>query len=64
MRDSWVTFRGKDSNTSGDFRFKWDEMNLNQYLYVNGEVVKLWYYPRGPDSGYIVYPGTGNRHVL
>ena len=65
MRDSWLTFRGKDSNTSGDFRlFKWDEMNLNQYLYVNGEVVKLWHYPRGPDSGYIVYPGTGNRHTF
>ena len=57
------TFRGSDSNTSNDFRlFKWDEMTLNQLLYVNGEVVKLWLYPRGPDSGYIVYPGSGNRH--
>ena len=37
-------------------------MTLNQLLYVNGEVVKLWLYPRGPDSGYIVYPGSGNRH--
>ena len=65
VRDSWLTFRGKDSNTSGDFRlFKWDEMSLDQYLYVNGEVVKLWHYPRGPDSGYIVYPGTGNRHTF
>ena len=64
VRDSWLTFRGKNSDTSGDFRlFKWDEMSLNQYLYVNGEVVKLWHYPRGPDSGYIVYPGTGNRHT-
>ena len=63
LRDSWLTFRGKDSNTSNDFRlFKWDEMKLNQFLYVNGEVVKLWLYPRGPDSGYIVYPGSGNRH--
>ncbi len=63
VRDSWLTFRGKDSNTSNDFRlFKWDEMKLNQLLYVNGEVVKLWLYPRGPDSGYIVYPGSGNRH--
>ena len=63
VRESWLTFRGKDSNTSNDFRlFKWDEMTLNQLLYVNGEVVKLWLYPRGPDSGYIVYPGSGNRH--
>ena len=63
VQESWLTFRGKDSNTSGDFRlFKWDEMKLNQFLYVNGEVVKLWHYPRGPDSGYMVYPGSGSRY--
>ena len=63
VRESWLTFRGKDSNTSGDFRlFKWEEMKLNQFLYVNGEVLKLWHYPRGPDSGYLVYPGSGSRH--
>lgn len=63
MRDSWLTFRGKDSTTSGDFRVhNWREMELNEYLYVNGEVVKLWHYPRGPDSGFLVYPGFGARH--
>ena len=62
VRDTWLTFRGKDSKTAQDFRvFKWREMSLNQFLYMNGEVVKLWHYPRGPDSGYIVYPGFGNR---
>ena len=65
VRESWLTFRGKDSTTSGDFRlFKWDEMRLNQLLYVNGEIVKLWHYPRGPDSGYLVYPGSGSRHTF
>jgi len=64
-KESWLTFRGKNSQTSGDFRlFKQDEMTLNQLLYVNGEVVKLWHYPRGPDSGYIVYPGYGDRETL
>ena len=62
VRDSYFTFRGKDSDTSDDFRmFNWQEMELNQYLYTDGEVVKLWLYPRGPDSGYKVYPGFGNR---
>lgn len=62
VRDSYFTFRGKDSDTSDDFRmFNWREMELNQYLYSDGEVVKLWLYPRGPDSGYKVYPGSGNR---
>ncbi|MEO8351599.1 MAG: c-type cytochrome domain-containing protein [Chthoniobacteraceae bacterium] len=63
-RDSWFTFRGKDSNTSDDFRLQnWAEMELDQYLYANGEVVRLWLYPRGPDSGFKVYPGLGNRHT-
>lgn len=62
VRDSYFTFRGKDGNQSGDFRvFNWQEMELNELMYANGEVVKLWLYPRGPDSGFNVYPGTGNR---
>jgi hypothetical protein len=64
VRDSWFTFRGKDSDTSDDFRVQnWREMELNEYLYCNGEVVKLWHYPRGPDSGFKVYPGAGKRHA-
>ncbi len=64
VRDSYFTFRGKDSDTSDDFRvFNWQEMDLNEYLYADGEVVKLWLYPRGPDSGYKVYPGFGNRET-
>lgn len=62
-RNSWLTFRGKDSMAATDFRVhNWMEMELNEYLYLNGEVVKLWHYPRGPDSGFLVYPGFGNRH--
>jgi hypothetical protein len=63
VRESWFTFRGKDSATSDDFRLhNWMEMELNEYLYANGEVVRLWLYPRGPDSGFKVYPGEGRRH--
>lgn len=62
VRDSYFTFRGKTADQTGDFRlFNWAEMELNEYLYANGEVVKLWLYPRGPDSGFDVYPGSGNR---
>lgn len=61
-RASYFTFRGKDSLTNNDFRMhNWEEMELNELLYSDGEVVKLWLYPRGPDSGFIVYPGFGNR---
>ena len=63
VRDSYFTFRGKDANTSDDFRiFNWEEMELNEFLFCNGEVVQLYLYPRGPDSGFKVYPGFGARH--
>jgi WD40 repeat protein len=62
VRDSYFTFRGKDDAESNDFRvFNWQEMKLDEYLYSNGEVVRLWLYPRGPDSGFMTYPGQGHR---
>ncbi len=62
VRESYFTFRGKDSTNSDDFRLhRWEDMELNEMLYAGGEVVKLWLYPRGPDSGFRVYPGTGSR---
>ncbi|WP_165250240.1 c-type cytochrome domain-containing protein [Paludisphaera soli] len=62
VRDSYFTFRGKNGTEVSDFRvFNWEEMAIDDYLYANGEVVKLWLFPRGPDSGFFVYPGQGNR---
>jgi hypothetical protein len=62
VRPSYFTFRGHDSMSLADFRLhKWQDMELNEYLYANGEVVKLWMYPRGPDSGFLVYPGIDSR---
>lgn len=62
VRESYFTFRGKDSTNIDDFRLhRWEDMELNQSLYAGGEVVRLWLYPRGPDSGFKVYPGFGNR---
>lgn len=65
LQESYFTFRGKDSTTSDDFRLhKWEDMELDQYLYASGEVTRLWLYPRGPDSGFKVYPGVGARHTF
>ena len=62
VSDSYFTFQGKDSRQNGDFRlFAWEEMKLNQYLYASGEVTKTWLLPRGADSGFNMYPGSGNR---
>lgn len=62
VRESYFTFRGKDSTNIDDFRMhRWEDMELNELLYAGGEVVKLWLYPRGPDSGFKTYPGFGTR---
>jgi len=64
LRESYFTFRGKNSSNSDDFRVhRWEDMELNEFLYSGGEVVKLWLYPRGPDSGFKVYPGSGKRRT-
>lgn len=65
VRESYFTFRGKDSSTSDDFRLhKWEDMELDQFLYSAGEITQLWLYPRGPDSGFKVYPGFGDRFTF
>lgn len=65
VRESYFTFRGKDSTTADDFRMhKWEDMELDEFLYCNSEVTRLWMYPRGPDSGFKVYPGDNPRHTF
>jgi hypothetical protein len=62
IRESYFTFRGKDSTQTSDFRlFNWEEMKLNQFLFAAGEVTRLSMHPRGPDSGFNVYPDDGPR---
>jgi WD40 repeat protein len=63
VRDSYVEFRGIDS-AQLEIRCKnWQEMELNQYLYMNGEVGKLFRHPRGPDSGFHFYSVGGQRRT-
>lgn len=64
VRETYFTFRGHNSTDLNDYRLHgWEDMELNEFLYANGEVNRLWLYPRGPDSGFIVYPGfSGQRH--
>lgn len=65
MRSSWLAFRGRDSATTDDFRIQHArEAELNEYLYCDGEVARLWGYPNGPDSGFTLYPGFGTRHTF
>lgn len=61
VRDSYVTFRPVNSSRN-DIRVKnWEEMDLNEYLYLNGEVLKILRMPRGPDSGFRFFESNGMR---
>ncbi|REJ67794.1 MAG: hypothetical protein DWQ31_10455 [Planctomycetota bacterium] len=61
VRDSYITFRPIDSGSRGVRLFNSDEMHLNQYVYMRGEVCKLWRMGRGPDSDLLMYPHEGLR---
>ncbi|HEX7901141.1 MAG TPA: c-type cytochrome domain-containing protein [Planctomycetota bacterium] len=60
-RDSWLEFRAIDANAIGGRYWQWEEMELGQYLYMNGEVVRLFLAPRGPDSQWDFFASGGKR---
>jgi len=61
VRDSVVTFRAIDSRQRGLRLENWQEMDLDQFLYMSGEVCRLFRAPRGPDSEYDLYTLNGSR---
>ncbi|HET6425242.1 MAG TPA: c-type cytochrome domain-containing protein [Planctomycetaceae bacterium] len=61
VRDSYVNFRPIDSSQLEVRLEYWEEMDLNQLLYMNGEICKLFRAPRGPDSGFELYQNAGKR---
>ncbi len=61
VRDSWNNFRGVDANNP-DIRLEfWTEMDLNDYIYFNGDVMRIMRNPRGPDAGFLFYSSNGKR---
>jgi hypothetical protein len=63
VRDSWINFRPIDSSQVQVRVEFWEEMDLNQFLYMNGEIGKFYRAPRGPDSGYDFYENNGKRRT-
>ncbi len=61
VRDSWITFRPVASDAAGARLWQWEEMDLDQYLYMQGEVAKLFLAPQGPDSEWKFYAPGGKR---
>ena len=61
VRDSAITFRPIDS-VSADVRVEnWREMELNELMWMQGEVTKIFRMPEGPDSGFAFYTNGAKR---
>ncbi len=58
---TYTTFRDHDS-TSGKIRLEhWAELNVNDLLYVNGELMKIKMLPPHPDDDCSFFAAGGNR---
>jgi WD40 repeat protein len=61
VRDSYNNFRSVDANNP-DIRVQnWEEMELNEYIYFSGDVMRIFRMPRGPDGGTLFYTSNGMR---
>lgn len=58
VRDSFINFRTINSSQTGVRLKNWEEMELNDLVYFNGEVCKLFRAPQGPDSDSVLYEST------
>ncbi|HEY1190337.1 MAG TPA: WD40 repeat domain-containing protein [Gemmata sp.] len=56
-----VTFRDHDSASPGIRLDAWNELAIDDYLYVNGEVVRILALPKGPDDDAQFYQLGGRR---
>jgi len=64
-RDSSITFRPIDSLTRDARVVHWEEMDLDELLWIEGEIVKLFRAPQGPDSGFQFYAAeNGQRRAF
>ena len=63
VRDSYNNFRSVDANNP-DIRLQnWEEMELNEYVCFNGDVMRIFRQPRGPDGGTFFYTTGGKRRA-
>ncbi|HSI61818.1 MAG TPA: hypothetical protein VLE43_01830, partial [Candidatus Saccharimonadia bacterium] len=60
-KDSWITLRSEDANDTAVRLGQFSELELNDYMYFNGEVLKVFRLARGPDADTIYYASGGKR---
>ncbi|MBM3847989.1 MAG: hypothetical protein FJ405_17100, partial [Verrucomicrobia bacterium] len=64
VRNTAVNFRSAEANALGMRLDHYEEMELNEYLYLNGDVMKLFRMPQGPDSEMLMYSRGGKRRAF
>lgn len=62
-KDSWLTLRSKDANEAAIRLGQFSEMDLDDYMYFNGEILKILRLARGPDADMIYYAKNGKRRA-
>ena len=63
VRDSWINFRRQDANAVGVRIANWEEMDLSQYVWFNGDIQRVVQMPRGPDADMIFANNNGKRRA-
>ena len=61
VRNTAINFRGVDSNGNNIRLDNYEEMELNEYLYLNGDVMRLFRMPQGPDSDMLMYTSSAGK---
>jgi hypothetical protein len=62
-KDSSITLRSEDANDPAIRLYQFAEMDLNDYMYFNGEVLKIFRLARGPDADMVYYANGGKRRA-
>lgn len=61
VRDTEIEFRGMNGEQRGVRLKNYEEMLLNEYVYLSGDVIKQYQQRRGPDADSNAYPENGGR---
>ncbi|WP_254510890.1 WD40 repeat domain-containing protein [Anatilimnocola floriformis] len=64
VRDTEIEFRGMNSDQRGVRLKNYEEMLLNEYVFLGGEVIKHFQQRRGPDADGNFFPENGNRFTF
>jgi len=60
---TFVTFRDHDSASPNVRIEAWGEMDVNDWIYVGGELIKIVALPTHPDADCIFFSANGKRHA-